>query len=61
MATTITKPQIIVRNGKPQAVILDIKKYERLLEIIENKEDLVELRRIKRSKTSFRELKEYLL
>jgi PHD/YefM family antitoxin component YafN of YafNO toxin-antitoxin module len=61
MATTITKPQIIVRNGKPRAVILDIKKYERLLEIIENKEDLAELRRIKKSKTSFRELKEYLL
>ena len=55
-----TKPQIIIRNGKPSAVILDISKYEELLEAIEDKEDLAELHRIKKSKTSFRELNTYL-
>lgn len=55
-----TKPQIIIRNGKPSAVILDISKYEELLEAIEDKEDLAELHRIKKSKTSFRELNIYL-
>jgi len=40
--------------------ILDIKKYERLLEAAEEKTDLAELHRIKKDKTSFRELKEYL-
>lgn len=60
MSMISTKPQIIVRNGKPSAVILDISKYEALLEAIEDKEDLAELSRIKKSKTSFRELKDYL-
>ncbi|MBI2639932.1 MAG: type II toxin-antitoxin system Phd/YefM family antitoxin [Candidatus Sungbacteria bacterium] len=60
MSIVETRPQIIIRNGKPQAVILDIKKYEKLLESIDDKEDLAELRRIKKSKTSFRELKNYL-
>ena len=61
MAAVETKPQIIIRNGKPRAVILDIRKYEQLLEIAEEKEDLAELKRIKRTKTSFRDLREYLL
>ena len=61
MATIETNPQIIIRDGKPRAVILDIRKYEQLLEIAEEKEDLAELKRIKRAKTSFRELREYLL
>ncbi len=60
MATAVTKPKIIFRNGKPQAVILGIKRYESLLQAIENKKDLTELRRLKRGKTSFRKLDEYL-
>lgn len=60
MAIIESKPQIIVRNGKPKAVILDIRKYERLLQMAEEKDDLSELRRIKRGKTSFRELEKYI-
>lgn len=60
MTVTETTPQIIVRNGKPSAIILDLNKYKRLLEIAEEKEDLLELLRIKKGKTSFRELKTYL-
>ncbi len=60
MPTTETEPQIILQNGRPHAVILDIRKYQRLLELVEEKNDLSELRRIKKGKTSFRELKQYL-
>lgn len=60
MAIIEIKPQIIIRNGKPQAVILDIKRYQRLLEAAEEKQDLAELFRVKRGKTSFRELNSYL-
>jgi prevent-host-death family protein len=60
MAVTETIPQIIVRNGKPSAIILDINKYEKLLEMAGDREDLLELRRIKKNKTSFRELRTYL-
>lgn len=60
MSTALEKTQVIVRNGKPRAVILDIKKYESLLEMAENREDLAELRRIKKEKTIFRRLEDYL-
>lgn len=60
MATVREKIQIITRGGQPQAIILDIKKYERLLEAAEEKTDLAELHRIKKGKNSFRELNEYL-
>lgn len=60
MPTLSIKPQIIIRDGKPSAVILGISRYEALLEAIEDKQDLAELHRIKKSKTSFKELKDYL-
>ncbi|HEY4495220.1 MAG TPA: hypothetical protein VJC01_02095 [Candidatus Paceibacterota bacterium] len=60
MAIVREKTQIITLGGQPYAIILDIKKYERLLEAAEEKTDLAELHRIKKDKTSFRELKEYL-
>ena len=60
MAVIREKTQIITRGGRPQAIILDINEYEKLLEAAEEKTDLAELRRIKKSKTSFRELNEYL-
>lgn len=60
MPIVLDRPQIITKNGRPKAVILDIKKYEHLLEMAEDKEDLVELRRIKKGKVIFRELKDYL-
>ncbi|MEK7077605.1 MAG: type II toxin-antitoxin system Phd/YefM family antitoxin [Patescibacteria group bacterium] len=60
MNTVITKEKILFKNGKPDAVILDIGRYEKLLEVAEEKEDLAELKRIKKSKTSFKELKNYL-
>ncbi|KKT40552.1 MAG: hypothetical protein UW30_C0021G0007 [Candidatus Giovannonibacteria bacterium GW2011_GWA2_44_13b] len=53
------KPNIIVKNGEPKAVILDLREYGRLLEIAEAKSDLSELKKIKKSKTLFRPIEEY--
>ena len=56
----LQKPNLIVRNGKPEAIILALKEYERLLEMAQGKSDLNELKKIKKSKTSFRSLEEYV-
>jgi len=55
----LQKPNIIVKNGEPKAVILDLREYGRLLEIAEAKSDLSELKKIKKSKTLFRPIEEY--
>lgn len=57
---TFQKPNIVVKNGKPQAVILDIRAYEKLLETAQDRVDLDELKRIKKSEMSFRSLEHYL-
>lgn len=56
---TLQKPNVILRNGKPEAVILDLREYQRLLEAAEANSDLGELKKIKRGKTSFRPIEEY--
>ncbi len=60
MANISTRTKVIIENGKPTAVVLDIKKYEKLLELVKDKLDLAELRRIKKSKPSFKSLSTYL-
>lgn len=60
MTTATIKPKIVLKNGKPEAVVLDIGVYKKLLEIAEEKEDLVELKKIKSQKTSFRNLNDVL-
>lgn len=52
-------PKIVLRNGKPAAVILDIKEYERLLESLEDLKDLEEIRSLKRKKPRFRPIEDY--
>ena len=49
-------PQIVVRNGKPTAVILDIRDYEKLLERLEDAHDLRRLRSMRKGKLKFRPL-----
>jgi len=56
---TLERPNLIVKNGKPQAVILDLREYGHLLDIAEMKSDLNELKKIKRTKTTFRPIEEY--
>ncbi len=41
-------PEIIMREGKPTAVILDINEYQEMLERLEDIEDLEKLEAIRR-------------
>lgn len=54
------KPQIVVRNGKPSAVILDIEEYEELLERAEEMEDLKILRALRRRSLTFRKFEDFV-
>lgn len=56
---TLERPNLIVKNGKPQAVILDLREYKQLLDLAEIKSDLSELKKIKKGRTSFRSIEEY--
>lgn len=60
MATITDGPQVLYKNGKPRAVVLDIRDYTKLLELVADKEDLAELQQIKKTKLSFRDFQEYL-
>lgn len=53
-------PQIVLRNGKPSAVILDIGDYENLLERAEEAEDLRILQAMRRRPLRFRKLEDFL-
>ena len=53
-------PEIVLRNGKPAAVILDIEHYRELLERAEDVEDLRALRAARRCPLKFRHLDEFL-
>jgi len=47
MAKDPYKLQVVVKNGKPVAVLLDIAQYESLLEIAEQKADLKAIKKMK--------------
>lgn len=53
-------PELVVRNGKPAAVILDIEQYEDMLERLEDLEDLRMLEKMRRKTLKFRSLDEFL-
>ena len=53
-------PELIIRDGKPVSVILPIKKYEELLERLEDADDLAYLKKLRTKPLSFRPLSEYL-
>jgi len=53
-------PEIVVRDGKPVAVILDIDVYEELLEQVEGVEDLEYLRKVRQKPLEFRSLDDFL-
>jgi prevent-host-death family protein len=54
------KPQIVVRDGQPVAVILDIDHYQELLERLEDMEDLKILAAMRKKPLRFRKLEEFL-
>ena len=58
--TLAKKPQFVIKEGKPTAVILSIRDYEELLQRVEDAEDLVELRRLRKTTLKFRPFEEFL-
>lgn len=54
------KPEIIIRDGKPSAVILDIDNYHEMLERLEDKDDLAALEKIRKRPLKFRPLADFL-
>jgi PHD/YefM family antitoxin component YafN of YafNO toxin-antitoxin module len=54
------KPQFVVEDGEPTAVIIDIGEYEELLERLEEDEDLAALREMRSKPLTFRPISEFL-
>ena len=48
MKLLATKPQVVLRDGKPAAVILEIDDYEELLERVEDAADLKRLAKMRK-------------
>jgi len=55
------KPEIVLKNGKPSAVILKIEDYEELLERLEDAEDIKWLKEVRQKALHFRTLDSPLL
>lgn len=53
-------PDIILREGKPAEVILDIDEYREMLERLEDMEDLLALEEMRRGPLEFKELDDFL-
>lgn len=53
-------PEIVMRGGKPTAVILSIEEYRNLLERLEDAEDLKTLRSMRKKPLKFRKLEDFL-
>ncbi len=60
MKSRHTQPQIVLRNGKPTAVILDLAQYEELLERAEDTYDLARLRAMRGKPLRFKPLEHFL-
>ncbi len=54
------RPEIILREGKPRAVILDIEDYQEMLERLEDLEDLKVLEKMRKRPLTFRTLDDFL-
>jgi prevent-host-death family protein len=53
-------PQIVLQDGRPSAVILDIDEYQEMLERLEDAEDLKMLEEMRKRPLKFRKLGEFL-
>ncbi|HIE06084.1 MAG TPA: type II toxin-antitoxin system Phd/YefM family antitoxin [bacterium (Candidatus Stahlbacteria)] len=53
-------PEIIIKNGKPTAVILDIDVYQEMLERLEDLVDLKVLEEMRKKPLKFRKLSDFL-
>ncbi len=53
-------PEIVLRNGKPAAVILNIEAYREMLERLEDMEDLQALAEMRKRPLKFKKLEDFL-
>lgn len=53
-------PEIVLRDGRPAAVILDIDEYQDMLERLEDLDDLEMLKKIKSTPLKFKRLDDFL-
>ncbi len=53
-------PQLVIREGKPVAVILDIDEYQEMLERLEDAEDIKMLNEMRKKPLKFRKLDDFL-
>jgi PHD/YefM family antitoxin component YafN of YafNO toxin-antitoxin module len=60
MSTKEKEPRIILRNGKPEAVILDIEEYQEMLERLEDIDDLEYLKELRKRPLNFKKLEDFL-
>jgi DNA-binding HxlR family transcriptional regulator len=54
------EPEIVLRDGKPVAVILDIDEYQEMLERLEDSEDLKILEEMRKRPLKFKKLESFL-
>lgn len=55
-----SQPQIVVKNGEPTAVILDIDEYQEILERLEDLEALKALEQMRKKPLRFRKFEDFL-
>jgi len=60
MKTKGKSPEIIVRNGKPAAVILEMDEYQEILERLDDVDDLQALAALRKKPLKFRKLDDFL-
>lgn len=53
-------PEIVLSEGKPSAVILDIDEYQEMLEKLEDLEDLKMLEEMRKKPLKFKKLDDFL-
>lgn len=57
---SVREPEIVYRDNKPVSVIIDIDKYNEMLERLEDIEDLEYIKSLENKKLSFRKLDDIL-
>ena len=53
-------PEIVLKDGKPTAVILDIDEYREILERLDDAEDLKMLEEMRKKPLEFKRLEDFL-
>jgi len=53
-------PEVVLREGKPSAVILDINEYQEMLERLDDVEDLKVLEKMRKKPLKFKKLGDFL-